>query len=84
MIFFLLIALGPEGGTQRNSVPIRKGTIRVSSPNGPIEISALGWRVQERLVHRQRNAEVQVDRPATELQLQQFSGFVVGNCGKSG
>jgi hypothetical protein len=34
-------------------------------------------------MHRRRNAEVQVDRPVTELQLQEFSGFVVGNRRKS-
>jgi len=28
-------------------------------------------------VHRRSNLDVQADRPATELQLQQFSGFVV-------
>jgi hypothetical protein len=54
-------------------------TIPEVSPNEVIKIAALGFCIQQGLMNRGRNIEVSIDRPATEFQLQHFSGFVVGN-----
>ena len=41
--------------------------------NGPIEKAALGGRLQQGVVHRCGNAEILIDLPAPELQLQKLT-----------
>src|SRR5665811_127755 len=61
------------------SLAIRSQRIGKASTDDPIEVSAFGGCAQQGCVHRCGNAEVLIDRPATELQLQQLPGVVVGN-----
>src|ERR1700692_3705716 len=77
--------LPPVGGTRPAwcirciYMRLRDQAKRKSSSNRLIEVTALRWRGQQPLMHCCRNAEVMVDRPTTELYLQQFSGFVVAD-----
>jgi hypothetical protein len=60
-------------------IAVRNLTIPEVSPNDAIKVAALGLCIQQALMNRRRNIEVLIDCPATEFQLQHFSGFVVGN-----
>src|ERR1035437_5085023 len=58
---------------------IRGQRIGEVSTNDPIEVATLGGSAQQGCVHRRGNAEVLIDRPTTELKLQQLPSVVVGN-----
>ena len=58
---------------------IRGQRIREASTNDPIEVAAFGGCPQQGRVHRRRNAEVLIDRPTTEFQLQKLPGVVIGD-----
>src|ERR1039457_4827581 len=53
--------------------------IGAASTNDPIELDALGGCPLQGCVPRRRNAEVLIDRPTTELQLQKPPGVVIGD-----
>src|SRR5215470_6387804 len=64
---------GPRGGGRRNP---RKGE---PSPNGLIEIAALGGRAQQGFVHFPGNAQILIESSTEKFQLQHLAGFVVDN-----
>src|ERR1017187_4767441 len=74
------------GAEQRQSLSrryaylgVRAQRIEEVSTNYPIEAATLGGSAQQGCVHRRGNAEVLLDRPTTELKLQQLPSVVVGN-----
>jgi hypothetical protein len=73
------MALGRDFRIQLRGIPTPDKAIWKPPANGLIETPALGRRAEQGLVNRRGNIEVNVNRLATKLQLQQFSGFVVGN-----
>src|SRR5215472_3172475 len=64
---------GPRGWGRRNP---RKGE---PSPNGLIEIAALGGRAQQGFVHFPGNAQILIESSTEKFQLQHLAGFVVDN-----